>query len=70
MTEEPWRALFGRLLMCPPTRSLTAEQARLARGEARFLAKARRGHPELEPSGVPDAVASLKPGEHRRWGRR
>lgn len=29
MTEEPWRALFGRLLMCPPTRCLTAEQARL-----------------------------------------
>ena len=47
------------------------EQAmtRLARAEARFLAKARRGHPELEPSGVPEVVASLKPGEHWRWGR-
>lgn len=22
MTEEPWRALFGRLLMCPPSRAL------------------------------------------------
>jgi hypothetical protein len=29
MTEEPWRAFFGRLLMCPPTRVLTPEQARL-----------------------------------------
>ena len=29
MTEEPWRAFFGRLLMCPPTRVLTATEARL-----------------------------------------
>lgn len=29
MREEPWRALFGRLLLTPPTRLLTAEQARL-----------------------------------------
>lgn len=44
--------------------------ARLARAEAKFLAKARRVRPELEPSGVPAAIASAKPGEHRRWGRR
>lgn len=44
--------------------------ARLGRAEARFLAKARRARPDLEPAGVPAAVASLKPGEHRRWGRR
>ncbi len=29
MREEPWRALFGRLLMTPPARALTPEQARL-----------------------------------------
>jgi hypothetical protein len=29
MRTEAWRALFGRLLMTPPTRHLTAEEARL-----------------------------------------
>jgi hypothetical protein len=29
MTEEPWRAFFGRLLMCGPTRVLTPQEARL-----------------------------------------
>jgi hypothetical protein len=29
MAQEPWRALFGRLLMAQPTRVLTAEQSRL-----------------------------------------
>ncbi len=29
MTDEPWRALFGRLLLTPASRALTAEQARL-----------------------------------------
>ena len=29
MTEEPWRALFGRLLMTRPSRSLTAAEAAL-----------------------------------------
>ncbi len=29
MTEEPWRAFFGRLLMCPPARVLGPEAARL-----------------------------------------
>ncbi|MES2664835.1 MAG: glycosyltransferase family 2 protein [Pseudomonadota bacterium] len=29
MRDEPWRALFGRLLMTPPARALTADQARL-----------------------------------------
>jgi hypothetical protein len=29
MAEEPWRALFGRLLMTPPTRALSAEEAAL-----------------------------------------
>jgi Glycosyl transferase family 2 len=29
MTQEPWRALFGRLLMTPPTRVLTAAESRL-----------------------------------------
>ncbi|MFZ1467650.1 MAG: glycosyltransferase family 2 protein [Paracoccaceae bacterium] len=29
MQDEPWRAVFGRLLMCAPTRVLTADQARL-----------------------------------------
>ncbi|WGV16653.1 glycosyltransferase family 2 protein [Fuscovulum ytuae] len=28
MREEGWRALFGRLMMAPPTRSLTAAEAR------------------------------------------
>lgn len=28
MTEEPWRALFGRLLMTPPSRALPPEVAR------------------------------------------
>jgi hypothetical protein len=27
MQEEPWRALFGRLLMTPPSRALTAQMA-------------------------------------------
>lgn len=27
MAEEPWRAMFGRLLMTPPSRTLTAQQA-------------------------------------------
>ncbi|MBN2631334.1 MAG: glycosyltransferase family 2 protein [Rhodobacteraceae bacterium] len=31
MAEEPWRALFGRLLMTPPAQSLTASQAALIR---------------------------------------
>jgi hypothetical protein len=29
MTEEPWRAFFGRLLMCPPARVLPPSVARL-----------------------------------------
>jgi Glycosyl transferase family 2 len=29
MTDEPWRALFGRLLLTPASRALTADQARL-----------------------------------------
>ncbi|MEY4982563.1 MAG: hypothetical protein RIR62_829, partial [Pseudomonadota bacterium] len=29
MREESWRALFGRLMLTPPTRLLTAEEARL-----------------------------------------
>ncbi len=29
MVQEPWRALFGRLLLTPPSRVLSAEQARL-----------------------------------------
>ncbi len=29
LTEEPWRALFGRLLLAPPSRVLSPEQARL-----------------------------------------
>lgn len=41
--------------------------ARLGRAEARFLAKARRTRPELEPSAVPSLIASLKPGQHRRY---
>jgi hypothetical protein len=32
MAQEPWRALFGRLLMCPPTRVLTPQAARLVWG--------------------------------------
>ncbi len=31
MAEEPWRALFGRLLMTPPAQNLTAAQAALIR---------------------------------------
>lgn len=31
MTDEAWRALFGRLLMTPPARSLGAEQAAMIR---------------------------------------
>jgi hypothetical protein len=27
MREEPWRAFFGRLLMTPPTRALTRDEA-------------------------------------------
>ncbi|MCB6176840.1 glycosyltransferase family 2 protein [Rhodobacter sp. Har01] len=34
MAQEPWRALFGRLLMCPPTRVLPPEVARLVWGSA------------------------------------
>lgn len=29
MAEEPWRALFGRLLMAPPTRALSQQEAML-----------------------------------------
>jgi hypothetical protein len=29
MAQEPWRALFGRLMMTQPTRVLPAAQARL-----------------------------------------
>jgi Glycosyl transferase family 2 len=32
MAQEPWRALFGRLMMAQPTRVLTAAQARLIWG--------------------------------------
>lgn len=46
MTEEPWRALFGRLLMTPPTRALTRTEAAL------ILAHARR---------KPDDVATVAP---------
>ena len=28
MADEPWRALFGRLLLTPPSRALSADQAR------------------------------------------
>jgi hypothetical protein len=28
MTEEPARALFGRLLMTPPTRAISQKEAR------------------------------------------
>ena len=28
MQHEPWRAFFGRLLMCPPSRVLSAQEAR------------------------------------------
>lgn len=35
MADEPWRALFGRLLMTPPTRALSQVQARLIRSHAR-----------------------------------
>lgn len=33
LREEPWRALFGRLLMTPPSQSLTLRQARRIWGE-------------------------------------
>jgi hypothetical protein len=33
MTQEPWRALFGRLLMTHPTRVLTAAEARRIWGQ-------------------------------------
>jgi hypothetical protein len=33
MTMEPWRALFGRLLMTPPTRVLTEAESRLVWGQ-------------------------------------
>ena len=29
MADEPWRALFGRLLLTPPSRALSADQAQL-----------------------------------------
>jgi hypothetical protein len=32
MAEEPWRALYGRLLMAPPTRLLTRAEAEAIRG--------------------------------------
>ncbi len=32
MAEEPWRALFGRLMMSRPSRALTAAEAALIRG--------------------------------------
>ena len=32
MAQEPWRALFGRLMMVPPTRVLSAAEARLIWG--------------------------------------
>ncbi len=34
MAEEPWRALFGRLLMTPPSRTLTAAEAAPLLGHA------------------------------------
>jgi hypothetical protein len=34
MAEEPWRALFGRLLMTPPSRVLTAAEAAMIRTHA------------------------------------
>lgn len=34
MAEEPWRALFGRLLMAPPSRILTAAEAAAIRAHA------------------------------------
>ncbi len=34
MVQEPWRALFGRLLMTPPTRVLSVQEARLIRDHA------------------------------------
>jgi hypothetical protein len=33
MAQEPWRALFGRLMMAQPTRVLTAAQSRLIWGD-------------------------------------
>jgi len=35
MRQEEWRALFGRLLMCRPTRSLSGPEARLVWSHAR-----------------------------------
>lgn len=35
MREEPWRALFGRLLMTPPSQTLTPERARHVLAHAR-----------------------------------
>jgi hypothetical protein len=32
MAQEPWRALFGRLMMAQPTRVLTAAESRLIWG--------------------------------------
>ncbi|MDP4033299.1 MAG: glycosyltransferase family 2 protein [Pseudorhodobacter sp.] len=46
MAEEPWRALFGRLLMTPPARALTRQQAWLVWRHA---------------PGVPAAVAARPP---------
>ena len=47
MAEEPWRALFGRLLMTPPARALTPQQAWLVWRHA---------------PGVPASVAAQPPG--------
>ena len=46
MTEEPWRALFGRLMMASPTRVLSRAEAAL------ILAHARR---------TPDTGATVAP---------
>ncbi len=43
MAEEPWRALFGRLLMTPGSHTLTAEQAQ------RILAHRSPGMPAQKP---------------------
>lgn len=40
MLEEPWRALFGRLLLCPPTRALPPERLALILHHARRAALA------------------------------
>ena len=47
MEDEPWRALFGRLLMTPPARALSAQQAWLVWRHA---------------PGVPASVAARPPG--------